>query len=268
MTMKRILTIAGSDSGGGAGIQTDIKTISALGGYASSVLTAVTAQNTRGVTDVEFLSPDIVEKQLRAVLDDIGTDAVKIGMLGTREVVERVAKLLETYRPPIIVLDPVLVATSGDVLTAGSATEAIVHRLMPLATVMTPNIPEAQRLTGLSIASPDDYETVWERFRAMGAQAVLLKGGHLTGDRLTDTLFSTGDPTAHAYTHARIETRNTHGTGCTLSSALAVYLAMGLPLAEAAEKATDFIHDAIVAARDRSIGSGHGPVDPFFVFNR
>ena len=231
--MKRILTIAGSDSGGGAGIQTDIKTISALGGYASSVLTAVTAQNTRGVTDVEFLSPDIVEKQLRAVLDDIGTDAVKIGMLGTREVVERVAKLLEAYRPPIIVLDPVLVATSGDVLTAGSATEAIVHRLMPLATVMTPNIPEAQRLTGLSIASPDDYETVWERFRAMGAQAVLLKGGHLTGDRLTDTLFSTGDSTAHAYTHARIETRNTHGTGCTLSSALAVYLAMGLPLAEA-----------------------------------
>lgn len=268
MTMKRILTIAGSDSGGGAGIQTDIKTISALGGYASSVLTAVTAQNTRGVTDVEFLSPDIVEKQLRAVLDDIGTDAVKIGMLGTREVVERVAKLLEAYRPPIIVLDPVLVATSGDVLTAGSATEAIVHRLMPLATVMTPNIPEAQRLTGLSIASPDDYETVWERFRAMGAQAVLLKGGHLTGDRLTDTLFSTGDSTAHAYTHARIETRNTHGTGCTLSSALAVYLAMGLPLAEAAEEATDFIHDAIVAARDRSIGSGHGPVDPFFAFNR
>lgn len=266
--MKRILTIAGSDSGGGAGIQTDIKTISALGGYASSVLTAVTAQNTRGVTDVEFLSPDIVEKQLRAVLDDIGTDAVKIGMLGTREVVERVAKLLEAYRPPIIVLDPVLVATSGDVLTAGSATAAIVHRLMPLATVMTPNIPEAQRLTGLSIASPDDYETVWERFRAMGAQAVLLKGGHLTGDRLTDTLFSTGDSTAHAYTHARIETRNTHGTGCTLSSALAVYLAMGLSLAEAAEEATDFIHDAIVAARDRSIGSGHGPVDPFFVFNR
>ncbi|WP_300828599.1 bifunctional hydroxymethylpyrimidine kinase/phosphomethylpyrimidine kinase [uncultured Rikenella sp.] len=266
--MKRILTIAGSDSGGGAGIQTDIKTISALGGYASSVLTAVTAQNTRGVTDVEFLSPDIVEKQLRAVLDDIGTDAVKIGMLGTREVVERVAKLLEAYRPPIIVLDPVLVATSGDVLTAGSATEAIVHRLMPLATVVTPNIPEAQRLTGLSIASPDDYEAVWERFRAMGAQAVLLKGGHLTGDRLTDTLFSTGDPTAHAYTHARIETRNTHGTGCTLSSALAVYLAMGLPLAEATGEATDFIHDAIVAARDRSIGSGHGPVDPFFAFNR
>ncbi|WP_294596855.1 bifunctional hydroxymethylpyrimidine kinase/phosphomethylpyrimidine kinase [uncultured Rikenella sp.] len=266
--MKRILTIAGSDSGGGAGIQTDIKTISALGGYASSVLTAVTAQNTRGVADVEFLSPDIVEKQLRAVLDDIGTDAVKIGMLGTRKVVERVAKLLEEYRPPVIVLDPVLVATSGDVLTGGSATDAIKDSLLPLATVVTPNIPEAEQLTGLSIASPDDYEAAWERFRGMGAQAVLLKGGHLTGDRLTDTLFSTGDPTAHAYTHDRIETRNTHGTGCTLSSALATFLALGQPLAEAAEQATDFIHAAIAAARDRSIGSGHGPVEPFFDRNR
>lgn len=266
--MKRILTIAGSDSGGGAGIQTDIKTISALGGYASSVLTAVTAQNTRGVADVEFLSPDFVEKQLRAVLDDIGTDAVKIGMLGTREVVERVAKLLEEYRPPVIVLDPVLVATSGDVLTGGNATYAIKDSLLPLATVVTPNIPEAEQLTGLSIGSPADYEAVWERFRKMGAQAVLLKGGHLTGDRLTDTLFSNGDPTTHAYTHDRIETRNTHGTGCTLSSALATFLALGLPLAEAAEEATDFIHDAIVAAHDRSIGSGHGPVDPFFDRNR
>lgn len=266
--MKRILTIAGSDSGGGAGIQTDLKTISALGGYASSVLTAVTAQNTRGVADVEFLSPDIVEKQLRAVLDDIGTDAVKIGMLGTREVVERVTKLLEEYRPPVIVLDPVLVATSGDVLTGGNATDAIKNSLLPLATVVTPNIPEAEQLTGLSIASPADYETVWERFRGMGAQAVLLKGGHLTGDRLTDTLFSNSDPTAHAYTHDRIETRNTHGTGCTLSSALATFLALGLPLAEAAEQATDFIHDAIAAARDRSIGSRHGPVEPFFDRNR
>lgn len=262
--MKRILTIAGSDSGGGAGIQTDIKTISALGGYATSVITAVTAQNTRGVRAVEPLSPEIVEEQLRAVLDDIGTDAVKIGMLGNAVIVERVASLLEEYRPPFIVLDPVLVATSGDVLTAADAAAALTNRLLPLATVVTPNIPEAGQLTGLSIATPEDYEPVWHRFRELGARAVLIKGGHLSGDRLTDALFTADHPAPRTYLHDRIETRNTHGTGCTLSSALATFLALGFPLPEAVGWATDFIHSAIAAARDRSIGSGHGPVEPFF----
>ncbi len=266
--MKRILTIAGSDSGGGAGIQADIKTISALGCYASSAVTAVTAQNTLGVTAVEPLSTDMIERQIRAVLDDIGADAIKIGMLATAEIVERVASLMKEYEPPFIVLDPVLVATSGDVLTGGSAAEAIITRLMPLATVVTPNIPEAERLTGLRIASETDYGPVWEAFRQQGAKALLLKGGHLSSDELTDTLFTVREQSPHIYTHRRIDTKNTHGTGCTLSSAIACHLAQGHPLARAVGHATDFIHRAIEAGQDLHIGEGHGPVDHFFRYRK
>lgn len=262
--MKRVLTIAGSDSGGGAGIQADIKTISAIGCYAASAITAVTAQNTLGVVAVEPLSLDIVEKQIRAVLDDIGADAVKIGMLATPDIVELVAALIEEYQPPFVVLDPVLVATSGDVLTEGSAAEAMVKRLMPLATVLTPNIPEAERMTGINIHTAEDYDTVWQQLHHDGAKAVLLKGGHLTDTVLTDTLFNSKESFPHHYTHARINTPNTHGTGCTLSSALACYLALGYPLSRAAALATDYIHEAIVAARDLHLGEGHGPVDHFF----
>lgn len=262
--MKRVLTIAGSDSGGGAGIQADIKTISALGCYASSAITAVTAQNTLGVAAVEPLSPDMIEKQIRAVLDDIGADAVKVGMLATAEIVELVASLLKEYDPPFIVVDPVLVATSGDVLTEGSATEAIVTQLMPLATVVTPNIPEAERLTGLTVESTMDYRPVWSNLREQGARALLLKGGHLANNELTDTLFTTKEQLPHVYTHERIDTKNTHGTGCTLSSAIACYLALGHPLSRAVGHATDFIHEAIAAGQDLHIGEGHGPVDHFF----
>lgn len=262
--MKRVLTIAGSDSGGGAGIQADIKTISALGCYASSVVTAVTAQNTLGVTAVEPLSTDIIEKQIRAVLDDIGADAIKIGMLATAEIVELVAKLMKEYEPPFIVVDPVLTATSGDVLTEGSATEAIVTQLMPFATVLTPNIPEAETLTDLTIESTMDYRPVWNNLRGQGARALLIKGGHLSNNELTDTLFTTKEQLPHIYTHERIETKNTHGTGCTLSSAIACYLALGHPLARAVGHATDFIHQAIEAGQDLHIGEGHGPVDHFF----
>ncbi len=262
--LKRVLTIAGSDSGGGAGIQADIKTISAIGCYAASAVTAITAQNTMGVAAVEPLSTEIVERQIRAVLDDIGADAVKIGMLGTAEIVCTVAALIREYRPPFVVLDPVLVATSGDVLTGGSAAEAIASELMPLATVVTPNIPEAERLTGLSIGSEADYEPVWKAFRERGARALLLKGGHLDGNTLIDSLFTTRELRPHSYPHPRIETRNTHGTGCTLSSALASYLALGYPLHRAAELATEYVHRAIDAGRELRIGEGHGPVDHFF----
>lgn len=262
--MQRVLTIAGSDSGGGAGIQADIKTISAIGCYASSALTAITAQNTRGVVAVEPLSTEIVERQIRAVLDDIGTDAVKIGMLATAEIARLVTALMREYRPPFIVLDPVLVATSGDVLTGGSAAEAIASELMPLATVVTPNVPEAERLTGLSIASEADYPAVWEAFREQGVRAVLLKGGHLSGNRLVDSLFTAKEMQPQRYVHDRIETRNTHGTGCTLSSALASYLALGYPLRRAAEQATEYVHQAIEAAQEWRIGEGHGPVDHLF----
>lgn len=264
--MKRVLTIAGSDSGGGAGIQADIKTISACGCYAASAITAVTAQNTLGVVAVEPLSDHIIEQQIRAVLDDIGADAVKIGMLATARIVGLVAELMEEYRPPFIVLDPVLVATSGDVLTEGSATAALVERLMPLATVITPNIPEAERLSGLAIESPEDYQPVWERLRAQGAKGVLMKGGHLTGNELTDTLFTAREQMPHTYVHERIDTQNTHGTGCTLSSAIASYLALGHPLARAVGLASDYIHGAIASGRDLRIGEGHGPVDHFYRF--
>lgn len=264
--MKRVLTIAGSDSGGGAGIQADIKTISAIGCYACSAITAVTAQNTLGVAAVEPLSTDIIEKQIRAVLDDIGADAVKIGMLATPEIVELVASLMKEYEPPFIVLDPVLVATSGDVLTEGSATEAIVSQLMPLATVTTPNIPEAERLTDLIVESTMDYEPVWTNLREQGAKALLIKGGHLTNNELTDTLFTAKEQLPHIYIHERIDTKNTHGTGCTLSSAIASYLALGHPLSRAIGRATDFIHRAIAAGQELHIGEGHGPVDHFFSF--
>lgn len=262
--MQKVLTIAGSDSGGGAGIQADIKTISACGCYAASAITAITAQNTLGVKAVEPLSLHIIEQQIRAVLDDIGADAVKIGMLATAEIVELVATLLREYKPSFIVLDPVLVATSGDVLTEGSATAAIVSQLMPLATVITPNIPEAEKLTGLTLQSEMDYEAIWTRLRERGANAVLIKGGHLSGNPLTDTLFTMQDPAPHTYIHQRIDTPNTHGTGCTLSSAIASYLALGNPLPLAVGYATDFIHQAILAGRDLRIGQGHGPVDHFF----
>ncbi|MCH5306127.1 MAG: bifunctional hydroxymethylpyrimidine kinase/phosphomethylpyrimidine kinase, partial [Rikenella sp.] len=243
--IKKVLTIAGSDSGGGAGIQADIKTISALGCHASNVVTAITAQNTLGVEAVESLPAAWVERQLRAVWEDIGADAVKIGMLATVELVETVAALLKTYRPPFVVLDPVLVATSGDLLTGRSAAEAIAAELMPIATVITPNLPEAEQLTGLSVVSEEDYGAVWEAFRSRGARALLLKGGHLTGDTLTDTLFTAEGH--RSFTHDRIDTQNTHGTGCTLSSALASYLARGYPLSRAAESAVAFTHRAIAA---------------------
>ncbi len=264
--MQRVLTIAGSDSGGGAGIQADIKTISAIGCYASSAITAITAQNTQGVTAIEPLSAEMVERQIRAVLDDIGADAVKIGMLATAEIAERVAALMREYRPPFIVLDPVLVATSGDVLTGGSAAEAIADELMPLATVVTPNIPEAERLTGLPCASEADYAAVWEAFRRQGVRALLLKGGHLDGNTLTDRLFTAKEMRPKSYPHTRIETRNTHGTGCTLSSALASYLALGYPLHRATELATEYVHRAIEAAQEWRIGEGHGPVAHLFRF--
>lgn len=259
--IKKVLTIAGSDSGGGAGIQADIKTISACGCYAMSAITAITAQNTQGVQAVEPLSLNIIEKQIRAVLDDIGANAVKIGMLATAEIVRLVAALLQEYKPKYIVLDPVLVATSGDRLTKDSATEAILRELMPIATVITPNIPEAEQLTGLSIQDEADFRRIWETLTNQGAQAVLIKGGHLETSPLTDVLFTPEE--AYSYTHDRILTRNTHGTGCSLSSAIASFLALGYTLPEAVQRGTDYIHAAIRAAVDQKIGQGSGPVHHF-----
>lgn len=263
LTYHRVLTIAGSDSGGGAGIQADIKTISAIGCYASSAITCITAQNTIGVQAVEPLSIKIIESQIRSVLDDIGADAVKIGMLGSPSIARCVARILSEYRVSNIVLDPVLVATSGDELTTTETIDVIVNELMPLAAVTTPNLIEAERMAPMAAG---DSEATWDALRARGARALLIKGGHDIHnlEMVTDLLFTIGSTEPYLFSSPRIDTVNTHGTGCTLSSAIASYLAHGFDLVQATDLAKDYIYHAIASAREYKLGHGHGPVDHFY----
>lgn len=258
--MAIALTIAGSDSGGGAGIQADLKTFSALGVYGASALTAVTAQNTRAVTRIEGVSPAMIRAQIAAVLDDLDVAAVKIGMLGTAAATEAVADALAGCAAPIV-LDPVMIAKSGDRLIDAPAIAAMVTRLLPMATVLTPNLPEAARLLDRMVAQ-DATETAaqGEALRAMGPAWVLMKGGHAEGDTLTDLL---AGPEPRRFAAPRIATRNTHGTGCTLSAAIAAGLAQGLSVPEAVARAHGWLHQAIVAADRLNVGSGHGPVHHF-----
>lgn len=252
----KLLIIAGSDSGGGAGIQADIKAASALGVYAATALTAITAQNTVGVQAAQMLAPDLVAAQIRSVLDDIGADAVKIGMLGSPDVVEAVAGALRAYDGPIV-LDPVMVAKSGDRLLSPDAVEALCHHLLPRATLLTPNLPEAARLLGQEA----DPETMGRELCALGAKAVLVKGGHAEGPICRDLLVT---PEAlRLYDAPRIDTRNTHGTGCSMSSAIAAGLARGMPLPDAVGRAHSWLHNAILAADTLQVGHGHGPVHHF-----
>ena len=221
----RVLIAAGSDSGGGAGIQADIKTVTALGGFAATAITALTAQNTQGVFGIEGVPPAFIQQQMRVVLEDIGADAIKTGMLGDVPTIEAVAAVLaeQSGRVPIVV-DPVMVAQSGDPLLDAGAEGALLERMLPLASLLTPNIPEAERLTGLSIAGPDDMTKAAAALRQRGAAAVLLKGGHLKGDLLVDILlYADGE---QRYESPRIATDQTHGTGCTLASAIAT----GMPV--------------------------------------
>ena len=260
---KKVLAIAGSDSGGCAGIQADLKTISALGCYGASAITAITVQNTVGVRDVLPLETTLVRAQIAAVLEDIGADAIKIGMLGSPAIAKDVAAELSRFEIKNIVLDPVLVATSGDELTVRETVEVILTQLMPLATIITPNIPEAEVLSGVKILSPDDYTSVWDALASRGAKALLLKGGHAEGSQIVeDVLFTPGS--VHRITNDRISTPNTHGTGCTLSSAVASLLARGYSLTDAVDQATTYIHKAISAGCDYKLGQGHGPVHHFF----
>ena len=258
--MAIALTIAGSDSGGGAGIQADLKTFSALGVYGASALTAVTAQNTRAVTRIEGVSSAMIRAQIAAVLDDLDVAAVKIGMLGTAEATEAVADALDGCAAPIV-LDPVMIAKSGDRLIDAPAIAAMIDRLLPMATVLTPNLPEAARLLDRMVAQ-DATETAaqGEALRAMGPTWVLMKGGHAEGDTLTDLL---AGPEPRRFAAPRIATRNTHGTGCTLSAAIAAGLAQGLSVPEAVARAHGWLHQAIVAADQLRVGSGHGPVHHF-----
>jgi hydroxymethylpyrimidine/phosphomethylpyrimidine kinase len=257
------LTIAGSDSGGGAGIQADLKTFSALGVYGCSVIAALTAQNTRAVIGIFPIPPDFVRAQIDAVFDDIPVDAVKIGMLGGPDVIEAVRGGLETHAPKWIVLDPVMVAKSGDALLPAEAVSALVERLVPLADVLTPNLPEAEALLGggVAIDGPDAMAAAADRLLALGPKAVLLKGGHLAGQDASD-LLATADGTVWL-PGRRFETANTHGTGCTLSSAVAAGLAKGLAMDEAVKAAKAFIGNAIAAADRLHVGGGHGPVHHF-----
>ena len=259
-----VLSIAGSDSSGGAGIQADIKTISACGCYAMTAITAITAQNTCGVSDIHTISANMVAKQIISVADDIEIDAVKIGMLPTAEIAEVTAELLIRYNIKNIVVDPVMVATSGDRLISENAIKAIVKKLFPIATLITPNIPEATFLTGKTAITEQSYMETASCFEKMGAKNILIKSGHLEGTHLNDYLYIQGE--CHKYRYKRIETNNTHGTGCTLSSSIASFLALGYHLEDAVEYAENYIHDAIVKGASYDIGKGHGPVHHFFKF--
>ncbi len=260
--IANILTIAGSDSGGGAGIQADLKTMSALGVYGLSVITALTAQNTRAVTAIHDVPPDVIAAQLDAVFSDIRIDAVKIGMLSRPEVIEVVADRLSRYEARTIVLDPVMVAKSGDTLLHPDAISALISHLIPLATVITPNLPEAGVLLGRSPpADVDAMRNAAADLRALGPKAVLLKGGHLTDGDAVD-IFDDGK-TLEALRGARIPTRNTHGTGCTLSAAIAALLGRGMELTAAARLAKACVAQMIAAADQLNVGEGHGPVHHF-----
>lgn len=264
---KRVLTIAGSDSGGGAGIQADIKSISACGCYAASAITAVTVQNTLGVQDVVPVPPSAIAAQIQAVLDDIGADAVKIGMLHSAEVVRCVAKQLARYTIPNIVLDPVMVSTSGHRLMEEDAVQALITDLIPTVRVITPNIPEAEILLGgARLASQDDLSEAAQRLAERTGVSVLLKAGHLTDSTLTDILYNIEDGRIYTYSAPRLDTCNTHGTGCTLSSALAAYLAQRHNLPQAVQQATDYIHEALAAGAEYQIGNGFGPVAHFYKY--
>jgi len=253
----RVLVIAGSDSGGGAGIQADIKTITALGGYAATAITAVTVQNTLGVTGVHPIPLDVIAAQARAVLDDIGADAIKTGMLGDAGVVETVAAAIDHEGKVPVVVDPVMIAKGGAPLLAEAAIGAVKALMIPRAALLTPNAPEAAALTGLTVETTDDLRKAGEALLAMGAKAVLMKGGHVAGERVVDVLMTVDGETT--FEGERIDTRHTHGTGCTLASACATGLAQGLSLNEAVARAWNYVHEAMLRAP--GFGAGHGPLD-------
>ena len=262
----KVLTIAGSDSGGGAGIQADLKTMSSLGCYGMSVITALTAQNTRGVTGIHAVPPSFAAEQIAAVFSDIGVDAVKIGMLYSAELIAVIAEQLIKYDAEKIILDPVMVAQSGDKLLQDDAIHAIKEKLMPLVDVATPNIPEAEVLIGRSIQGLEDMQAAAKTLAGYGSRSILIKGGHLADDDSTDLLYLTGEDRFVRLEAKRIASRNNHGTGCTLSSAIASYRARGSDIEEAVRRAKAYIQNAIRAGAEYSIGQGHGPVHHFFEF--
>ena len=265
-TYARVLTIAGSDSGGGAGIQADLKTFAAIGCYGMSAITALTAQNTQGVFGIHPVPPHFAGEQLDAVFSDIGTDAVKIGMLFSAELIQTVADRLVTHNAGNIVLDPVMVAQSGDKLLQDDAIEAIKKYLMPLADIITPNLPEAEVLLGKPLSDPGMLENAAKELSRFGSRSVLIKGGHGTTQSSTDILYHADEDRCLEMTSKRFSTVNNHGTGCTLSSAIAAYLAKGNSIEQAVKAAKAYISNAIRTGAEYKLGQGHGPVHHFFKY--
>lgn len=258
-----VLTIAGSDSGGGAGIQADLKTFSALGCFGTSAITAITVQNTLGVTGIHSIPPGIVTGQIRAVMDDIQPAAIKIGMIHTPELALAIAETLRQYPDVPVVLDPVMVATSGDRLIESSTISILKEQLFPLVSLVTPNLDEAAILADMPLHDLSDMQKAADSILQTGCNAVLVKGGHLAGRELFD-VYKDQQQHAHIISSQHIDTANTHGTGCTLSSAIAAYLARGEKLVTAIDKASQYIHTAIAAGQYVQTGKGHGPLNHFF----
>ena len=266
MKYKRTLTIAGSDPSGGAGIQADLKTFSACGCFGTSAIVAVVDENTVGVTGVHPVPVDFVTGQIKSVLDDIGADAIKIGMLHSSELIRAIRETLAVYDIKNIVLDPVMVATSGDKLLQDEAIETLQHELIPFVRVITPNIPEAEVLLRRKINGQNDLPEAAQELSASNKVSVLLKAGHLKEDTLTDVFYNAESNEMTELTSKRVHTKNTHGTGCTFSSAIAAFLAHDLSLADAVRNAKEYMKSAIAAGAEYEIGKGHGPVHHFFNF--
>lgn len=261
--IKKVLTIAGSDCSGGAGIQADLKTFSAHGVFGMSVIVSVVAENTSRVIDIQDITPEMIEKQIDAVFEDIEVDAVKVGMLSTPECMRAVAGKLRQYKPEHVVIDPVMYAKNGCPLMDPSAVDALIETILPLADVLTPNIPEAERITGMEIRSVTDMEAAARKIHDMGSKTVVVKGGHAIGNAL-DVLFD--GKQMHHFETKRIATKNTHGTGCTFSSAIASQLALGMDICKAVEKAKAYVTTAIT--HSLAIGKGCGPTHHFYELYR
>lgn len=263
---NKVLSIAGSDSGGGAGIQADIKTISACGCFATTAITAITAQNTLGVSDIFAIPETILKNQIKAVLEDIGSDSIKIGMLHNSKTIIAVSEAIKGFEIKNIVLDPVMVATSGNKLLEDEAINTLKEILIPMARVITPNIPEAEILLGKKITRQDELAKYARELSMNGKVSVFLKAGHMSDDILIDIFYNAEDDTILELESKRINSKNTHGTGCTLSSALASFLAKGESLNDAAIHAKKYINSAIIEGAQYKIGEGHGAVKHFFNF--
>jgi len=259
------LTIAGSDSCGGAGIQADIKTMSALGVYAASAITAITVQNTKGVYGIQNVEPEIVKGQIEAVMEDIHPDAIKIGMVNDCDTIRAIAETLKKYQESFqyLIIDPVMVSTSGCRLMQEDALDVFITELLPLATLLTPNIPEAEILAGMKIENAEDIKAAAAAISKLGCRYVLIKGGHFDGEEKIDYLFEDGKQKT-SYRGISVNTRNTHGTGCTLSSAITSYLAREMDMNTAIAMAKTYLSGAILAGKDIKIGEGHGPVNHFY----